>query len=447
MSNIKFQFYQKSEKNKNAAALIYVFFTLDRRYKVSLNVHVLPKWWDNKLHRAIVVDSAQQKQVDTRNSKRVNRLLNYLDSELTELFEKYKDWDKVKPNIVCLPIQTQIINKVKEIIARYHSKEQEVIAKKSLSPTEFFQQYIDSLPTKTIKRTGTMMQSNTINNHKIVLKRYTSFLAHYKLKDSFELFNSRFESKLESYLLKGCNYAPNTVCATNSILKVWLGEAEREGLLSDTTSYRKMKSKGYDVEHVYLTDDEIMRLYAIQFTPELKEEFRIDSKSTIEQSRDLFIIACKTGLRLGDLNSLNYSTWNLETQTLIINTHKTQRRVVIPLSPIVIDIYNKYQGKLPKPADKSHYNRHIKLCSMIAGIDGDVYQINRTGGIYKQVRCKKWEMVTSHTARRSFATNMYLKSRDARMVMALTGHTTEENFMKYICVSQIENAERARQYI
>ena len=447
MSNIKFQFYQKSEKNKNAAALIYVFVTLDKRYKISLNLHVEPRWWDNKLHRAIVVESGQQKQADTRNSKRVNRLLNYLDSELTELFEKYKDWDKVKPNIVCLPIQTQIINQVKEIIARYHSKEQEVIAKKSLTPTEFFQQYIETLHTKSIQRTGTLMQTSTINNHKIVLNRYTSFLTHYKLKDTFELFNNKFESKLESYLLKERNYAPNTVCTTNSILKVWLGEAEREGLLSDTTSYRKMKSKGYNVEHVYLTDDEIMRLYAIQFTPELKEEFRIDSKSNIEQTRDLFIIACKTGLRLGDLNTLNYSTWNLETQTLIINTHKTQRRVVIPLSPIVIDIYNKYQGKLPKPADKSHYNRHIKLCSMIAGIDGDVYQINRTGGIYKQVRCKKWEMVTSHTARRSFATNMYLKSRDARMVMALTGHTTEENFMKYICVSQIENAERARQYI
>ena len=244
MSNIKFQFYQKSEKNKNAAALIYVFVTLDKRYKISLNLHVEPRWWDKKLHRAIVVESAQQKQADTRNSKRVNRLLNYLDRELTELFEKYKDWDKVKPNIVCLPIQTQIINQVKEIIARYHGKEKEAIAKKSLTPTEFFQRYIDSLPTKTIKRTGTMIQSNTITNHRIVLKRYTSFLAHYKLKDTFELFNNKFESKLESYLLTECNYAPNTVCATNSILKVWLGEAEREGLLPDTTSYRKMKSKG-----------------------------------------------------------------------------------------------------------------------------------------------------------------------------------------------------------
>lgn len=147
------------------------------------------------------------------------------------------------------------------------------------------------------------------------------------------------------------------------------------------------------------------------------------------------------------MSTLNYSTWDLLTKMLIINAHKTQRQVVIPLSPLVTDIYNKYNGKFPKPADKSHYNKHIKLCSKIAGIDSDVYQISRTGGIFKQVHFKKWEKVTSHTARRSFATNMYLKCRDVRMVMAITGHTTEENFMKYICVNQIENAERARQYV
>jgi len=447
MSNIKFQFYQKSEKNKNKPALIYVFFTLDKRYKLSLNVHIEPRWWDKKLHRAIVIESGQQKQVDTRNSKRVNKFLDYLDKELTSLFECYKDWGKVKPNIVCLPIQTQIVNMVKEIIANYNKKEKEVIAKQNLTPTEFFQIYIDNLPTKTIQRTGTLMQSNTITNHKIVLKRYTSFLAHYKLRDTFELFNSKFEGKLESFLLRVCNYTPNTVCATNSILKVWLRESEREGLLPDTTSYRAMKSKGYNVEHVYLTDNEILQLNSIQFTPELKAEYKIDSKSNIEQSRDLFIIACKTGLRLGDLSLLNNSTWDLETKTLTINTHKTQRQVVIPLSPIVIDIYNKYNGNLPRPADKSHYNRHIKLCAMIAGIDSDVYSMNRTGGVFKQTHSKKWQLVTSHTARRSFATNMYMKCHDARMVMAITGHTTEENFMKYICVSQIENAERARQYV
>ena len=447
MSNIKFQFYQKSEKNKNKPALIYVFFTLDKRYKLSLNVHVEPRWWDKKLHRAIVIETEQQKQADTRNSKRVNRFLDHLQQELTELFDRYKDWDRVQPNPICLPIQTQIVNDVKEIIANYNKKEKEVIAKQNLTPTDFFQIYIDNLPTKTIQRTGTLMQSNTITNHKIVLKRYTSFLAHYKLRDTFELFNSKFEGKLESFLLRVCNYTPNTVCATNSILKVWLREAEREGLLPDTTSYRAMKSKGYNVEHVYLTDNEILQLSSIQFTPELKAEYKIDSKSNIEQSRDLFIIACKTGLRLGDLSLLNNSTWDLETKTLIINTHKTQRQVVIPLSPMVIDIYNKYKGNLPRPADKSHYNRHIKLCAMIAGIDSDVYSMNRTGGVFKQTHSKKWQLVTSHTARRSFATNMYMKCHDARMVMAITGHTTEENFMKYICVSQIENAERARQYV
>lgn len=116
MSNIKFQFYQKSEKNKNKPALIYVFFTLDKRYKLSLNVHVEPRWWDKKLHRAIVIETQQQKQADTRNSKRVNRFLDHLQKELTELFDRYKDWDKVQPNPICLSMQTQIVNNVKEFV-------------------------------------------------------------------------------------------------------------------------------------------------------------------------------------------------------------------------------------------------------------------------------------------------------------------------------------------
>ena len=84
---------------------------------------------------------------------------------------------------------------------------------------------------------------------------------------------------------------------------------------------------------------------------------------------------------------------------------------------------------------------------MIAGIDDDIYMMERNGGVLKQVAYKKWQLVSSHTARRSFATNMYLKSHDAHMVMAITGHTTEEIFLKYICISQEQNAERARQFI
>lgn len=443
----KFRFTLKSEKDKEKAALLYVEFALDRRYKISLNEFVLPQWWDKDLHRAIVIETGQQKQADTRNSKRINKFLDYLEKELTSIFEAFKDWKRVRPNLISKPIQNEIVDMIKSKIKKYHNKEDEAIAKKSQSPCEFFQKFIDGLENKTIGRTGTLMQKNTITNYHIVLKRYKAFLGHYRLFDTFDLFDKRFEGRFETFLLKEKGYTPNTVCATNSILKVWLREAEKEGLLKDTTSFRAMKSKGFAVEHIYLNDDELQRIYNLKFTQELKDKYKIISRSNIEETRDLFIVAAKTGLRLGDLSRLNASTWNMETRTLTINTHKTQKKVIIPLADMVIEIYNKYNGILPTPTDKSHYNKHIQKCAMIAGIDDDIYMMERSGGVLKQVAYKKWQLVSSHTARRSFATNMYLKSHDAHMVMAITGHTTEENFLKYICISQEQNAERARQFI
>ena len=443
----KFRFTIKSQTDKEKDAILYVEFALDRRYKLSLGESVKPQWWNNKLHRAIVIESGEQKQADTRNNKRVNKFLDSLEKELLKFFEDFKDWKQVAPNIFCAPIQSKMVVIIREKIDKYHKKEKEEIVKKTKTPTEFFQEYINGLANKVNPRTGTFVSKDTITNHKIVLKRFNAFLTHTNLIDSFTIFDKRFEDKLESFLLKEYNYTPHTICATNSILKVWLKEAEREGLLQDT-SYQSMKTKAPSVENIYLNDEELERIYKIQFTDELYKEYKIEgSRNGIEASRDLFIIASKTGLRFGDLSRLNHSTWDFEKKNLHINTHKTQKRVVIPLSEMVIEIYNKYQGELPIPRDKTHYNKHIQKCAMIAKINDDIYKISKKGGVLKQIAYKKWQLVTSHTARRSFATNMYLKSHDAITVMAITGHTTEENFLRYICITKEEYAERARKFI
>ena len=52
----------------------------------------------------------------------------------------------------------------------------------------------------------------------------------------------------------------------------------------------------------------------------------------------------------------------------------------------------------------------------------------------------------NHTARRSFATNLYLKGAPTLSIMQLTGHTTEVNFLKYIKVTKEENAKMMRTY-
>jgi len=52
----------------------------------------------------------------------------------------------------------------------------------------------------------------------------------------------------------------------------------------------------------------------------------------------------------------------------------------------------------------------------------------------------KWELVTSHTARRSFATNLYKSGFPSISIMGITGHRTEKAFLKYIKVTPEEHA-------
>ena len=62
--------------------------------------------------------------------------------------------------------------------------------------------------------------------------------------------------------------------------------------------------------------------------------------------------------------------------------------------------------------------------------------------------CKrpKYEMIKTHTARRSFCTNAYLSGMDTLEIMALSGHKTETNFMKYIKVTARERAKRIAEH-
>ena len=53
-----------------------------------------------------------------------------------------------------------------------------------------------------------------------------------------------------------------------------------------------------------------------------------------------------------------------------------------------------------------------------------------------------WEIISSHTARRSAATNMYNSGRMKTLqIMLITGHTTEKNFFRYIKIGREENAK------
>jgi len=79
-----------------------------------------------------------------------------------------------------------------------------------------------------------------------------------------------------------------------------------------------------------------------------------------------------------------------------------------------------------------------------AGV-ADLVKIDQIrGGITKTQMFPKWKMVSTHTARRTFATLGYLRAvaagRDYEPIMDVIGHKKRATFLNYIKVSAEEKA-------
>lgn len=431
--------YELKNRSEEMTLLSITFTWQQKSNKVCLGLKVPSADWDKDTHRITI--TSKQTQAMQRKFKQINRFLCEFEKAIAEIHVDLIDWGfESHKNLDAMA------NRVKGKLEILQSKEQKEQAKKEILPIPFFRQVLEKMPTKVIKRTSTVINPKTIQHHHIVLKRVIAFFEYKKWGDgTWDLFTDKFETLMMGWMLGVKKYSANTAPATFSVMKVWLNEAEEQGLIKDK-SFHSWQSKGVDVEHVYLNEDELKRIYALKFTNSLKSEYKIDSKSSIEQSRDLFILAANLGLRLGDLGKLNSANWNIGDRRVQIHTTKTSKTVYIPLSSVVIEIYNKYNGQFPKPIDKSKYNRHIQLICKMAGIDEDIRLKQNRGGHISIMTKKKYELIASHTARRSFATNLYKRCKDSRMVMQFTGHTTEENFRKYICIDKMEMADMAEQY-
>jgi integrase len=135
-----------------------------------------------------------------------------------------------------------------------------------------------------------------------------------------------------------------------------------------------------------------------------------------------------------------YRCKGLKINYLKTTTQKTDINVIIPLKDIVLSIYNKYDGKLPRCVSNQKMNDYLKEIGQLAKISDTVHTSTTKGGMRYDESFKKWELITTHTARRSAATNMYLAGVPTISIMKITGHKTEKAFLKYIRISQEDNA-------
>lgn len=195
-------------------------------------------------------------------------------------------------------------------------------------------------------------------------------------------------------------------------------------------SYDEVDMEKEDPSPVYLSMNEITRIYYFRGLTRFQERIR-----------DLFVVGCLTALRYSDYSTLTPE--NFQGDYIVKYTKKTRAKVIVPIHDYVMEIYNKYGGEVSPGLTIQHFNRYIKLICKLIGIDDPVTTTFTRGGKTITQTVPKWKMVSSHTARRSAATNMYLTGRlKTYEIMSITGHATESAFFRYIRVTGEDTARR-----
>lgn len=229
------------------------------------------------------------------------------------------------------------------------------------------------------------------------------------------------------------NYKANTIAKNIRNLKAFLNEATKQGVNSNM-AFREFEKKTEDTDTIYLTPKELQTLWNLD----------LSNKPHLERVRDLFLVGCWTGLRFGDLSRVRPE--NIKDGFIEIEQEKTKGLVIIPLHHYVTAILDKYNGELPKAISNQKTNKYLKDIARLSGLTDNIHITETVGGVQRSVKRQKWELVTTHTARRSFASNQYRSGFPATSLMRITGHKTERAFLRYIRLSDKEHAKMLREH-
>lgn len=241
--------------------------------------------------------------------------------------------------------------------------------------------------------------------------------------------NDIFKNKFIDFCNKNC-YADSTTNRDLKHIKTFCLHAKMKGL-TVSNEVQNLKKAQVKLDKIFLTFEDLTKIENIR---------KNQLTESLDNAKDWLIISCYTGQRISDF--MRFTDEKIRTESdihlLEFTQKKTGKNMTVPLHPKVLEILNKRNGKFPYPISDQKYNDFIKTVCELAEIneltkgsklvetetDSKVYR--KKTGMYK-----KYDLVTSHIGRRSFATNFYGKIPTTYLIY-VTGHSTETMFLNYI---------------
>lgn len=440
---INIQFKLKDSKAEGKTSIQCFFYHNNVRFVYSLgnDKTIFPELWDKKI----------QRPVDTRNKTFKDLLKSYAESNFNielELKNIHQRIENVITEINKFILSTELQNKTlsfddlkKHLHLQFNGKDHtdKKAATKKISLNEYIEKFIQDIDSGV--RTHTESSGERKLYEKATVKLYKEFKTQFDLfqknagKHNFDDIDMNFYDKYVSFFEKK-NYKTNSIGKQIKSLKVVLNAALSENIHNNREFQRKeFKTLKNEVTNVYLDTEELQRM----------EEIDLSSKPHLELARDVFICGCYTALRYSDYNRLNkdFIVEKDGDHFLDMITQKTKYRVFIPIKPIIFNILQKYNFTLPATHGQK-VNKNIKEVAQLCGIDSLVEIKENIGSKVRRKFVPKYQMIMTHTARRTGATLLYKSGVSTLDIMKITGHKTEKTFLNYIKINVEENANRLK---
>lgn len=317
------------------------------------------------------------------------------------------------------------------LVKQLYTEQKNRIVNTSVSFFDYCEQFIEQ--SKKHKCHSTVKTYRTIVNKLLQYQSYSNVSLHWSSFDlSFYYDFLHFYTSVQSYHTNGFG-------RVIKILKIILNDAFDNNIHQNTAyKHKNFKVLTEEVNNIYLSQDELQRIISLD----------LSFNPTIQSVRDTFIIGCYTGLRFSDISKINNE--HIYNDTIKIKTQKTDQWVTIPLLEPVKNIINCYRlssNGFPKVCCNDTTNKYLKQIGELAGLNDIVVKVRSKGKTRVEQRLPKYQLITTHTARRSFATNLFKKGVPSRVIMLITGHKTEKSFNSYIKINSDENAELLLSYL
>ena len=331
-------------------------------------------------------------------------------------------------------------------------KEQEEEARKA-DVILFLENFLEGIKNGRIKNGA---ENYTLNTCKVwsnflgILKRFIQ-ISPFTWKDINKALADRFVSFMEKngYMVTSIN---KYIICFKAMIQNAMDQELHNNLIALRAFSKKKIQETDKAKEIYLTKTELQALYEMPL------------EGLKDKVRDVFLVGCYTCQRFSDyarLEQENFTKTAKGTKVVRIVQEKTGNDVVIPiLNDNLLHIAAKYGYDIPKINDVI-LNRYIKqilkeLSSTVPSLarkertlltmkerekekQGLVsFERDNKGNVIKP----RYELVSSHTARRSGITNLYLSGNfDTYQMMSISGHRDEKTFYEYIKLSSDEVAD------